>query len=141
MSNRADDRRTPRAKVLLAGTLHHDRNATPVRIRDLSRHGALVIGDLLPCADTHVTLRCGSQAVSGWVCWLRDNLAGLSFDQTVNEQSFAKPTYHTSQFVKMPGRRDELYRRPGFRSGQLTAAERRFAEQLLMDGSVPLPIS
>lgn len=138
MSAQADDRRFARSKVLLAGTLHYEGAVTPVRIRDLSRRGALVIGEVLPCADTHVTLRCGSQAVSGWVCWLRDNQAGVSFDQAVDQQSFGKSHPHTSEFVKLPGRRDVVYRRPGFRS-QMTAAEKRFAEQLLMEGSVPLP--
>lgn len=139
MVTQVDDRRSPRSRVLFAGTLEHDGTVTPVRISDLSRHGAMVTGDCLPCPESPVKLHCGNQTVSGWVTWVRQGQAGLHFNQEVSHESFSKPPFKTSEFVKVHGRRDEPYRRPGLRKHELTPEERRFAEQLLLDGSVPLP--
>jgi hypothetical protein len=139
MATQVDGRRSPRSKVLFAGTLVHDGMVTTVRISDLSRNGALVTGEGLPGPENFVKLKCGNQTVSGWVSWVRENQAGLSFAQEVSQQSFGKTSCNTSQFVKIRGRRDSTYRRPGFRKDELSAEEKRFAEQLLMDGAVPLP--
>ena len=77
----SDDRRSARANVILTGMIEHLNSRIPVRIRDLSEHGAQVIGDKLPAPDTQITLRCNGKAVDGWVAWSRGERAGIEFGE------------------------------------------------------------
>jgi hypothetical protein len=56
----------------------------PVRIRNMSPHGALIEGPALPPEGTPLRLSRGSLSVTGHVVWRRDNRAGVRFDCAVS---------------------------------------------------------
>lgn len=130
-----DERRSARSKVILAATVAHDGRETGVRILDLSCHGALIAGDSLPSPESHVTLHCGSQTVSGWVTWRNGGQAGLSFEEQVTRHAFKPRTSATSHLV-VPDTRKTDFKRPGLRGNQLTAEERAFMIQLMSDHAI-----
>lgn len=131
----ADERRSPRSKVMLAAMVRHEEGQTRVRVLDLSSHGALIVGGSLPPMNSTVTLHCGSQSVAGWVAWRSGKQAGLHFDQKVSRQDFA-PQASFSHAVILDNHKADA-RRPGFRGNQLSAEERFFMNQLLSDHSIP----
>src|SRR5690349_18029768 len=54
--------------------------STPVRIRNMSRSGALVEGAALPAPGAQVRLSRGSISVTGEIMWVDKQKAGLRFD-------------------------------------------------------------
>lgn len=135
-----DARRSNRTKVLLAATIKHGVSDVRVRVLDLSSHGALVVGVGLPPAEIEITLHCGKQSVAGWVAWVKNNHAGLSFNQRVSSEDFSPISVGTSHLVWDTAIRTNA-RRPGFRGDQLSAEERFFLNQLINDhhviGAIP----
>jgi hypothetical protein len=124
----ADERRSPRAKVLLAGFLESGNLRIPVRIRNLSEHGVLVVGKVPLPEDAHVTLGCNGQAVQGWIAWVADESAGIHF----GEPNRADDLLPSAGFSPQPITKDTRvsdFRRPGFRGNQLTSAEREILRE------------
>ena len=73
-----------RSNVFVMAALYADgRSATPVRVRNISRTGALVEGAALPRIGTVVRLSRASLSASGSVIWLEQGKAGLQFDAPV----------------------------------------------------------
>jgi hypothetical protein len=54
-----------------------------IKIRNMSRHGALIEGDVLPGVGEHLRLRRGELTVSGRIVWRHAGKAGLRFEQDV----------------------------------------------------------
>lgn len=79
----ADGREDARSNIFVIATLYSPTGQSPVRVRNLSRTGALVEGAVLPVAGTAVRLSRGSMAVAGHVVWCEANKAGLRFDAMV----------------------------------------------------------
>lgn len=79
----AHQRADPRSNMFVMATLYHDGTSTPVRVRNMSRGGALVEGSVLPPDQARVRLSRGSLSVRGRIVWLEDNRAGLRFDAAV----------------------------------------------------------
>lgn len=131
----ADERRSDRQKVILAATLKHDASQVPVRIMDLSQRGALITGEVLPDVDSLITLRCGTQSVSGFVAWKNGNQAGLGFTYDMKRQPFTSRSGVTSDLV-VRDRRVVDFRRPGFRGNQLTREERAFLALMMSDHQI-----
>ena len=131
-----EGRRSDRLKVILSATVLDEASRMPVRIIDLSRDGALIIGDLLPAPKSKITLRCGSQSVSGTVAWRKGKRAGLRFDRQVNRQRFGRKCNRNIAIVRDTRKPD--FRRPGFRGTQLTAEEQAFMAQLISNQQVQL---
>jgi|SRR5947209_7399739 len=77
----ADERRSARVKVFLSAFLESGTISVPVRIRDLSKHGVLVVGQVPLAAGTDVTLRCNGKAIHGWIAWAADASAGIEFSE------------------------------------------------------------
>jgi hypothetical protein len=117
-----DERRSSRAKVMLAATIEYDGQSIPVRIDDLSSHGAKVLGDRLPAIDTPVTFRCKTLAVSAYVAWVDGAMAGIGFGHPVQPQEVLRKVSAPRPVAAQD------YRRPGFRGGRLTDAERKIVE-------------
>jgi hypothetical protein len=117
-----DERRSSRAKVMLAATIEYDGQSIPVRIDDLSSHGAKVLGDRLPGIDTPVTFRCKTLAVSAYVAWVDGAMAGIGFGHPVQPQDVLRKVSAARPVAAQD------YRRPGFRGGRLTDAERKIVE-------------
>jgi hypothetical protein len=119
----ADDRRSARSKVFLTATIETGTVSARVRIDDLSAHGARIVGDDLPAIDTPVAFRCNDLSVSGFIAWVAPPLAGIGFGEPV-EPSDALRNIPRPRPGNQPS-----FRRPGFRSRQLTPAEQRLAAQ------------
>jgi hypothetical protein len=124
----ADERRSARANVLLVASIEYEGRSIPVKVANLSAHGARVSSAGLPGEDAAVVLRCNGTAVDGWIAWLRAPHAGIHFGSVIE---------HSEVLRKMPEAKPPIlkdtrkldYRRPGFRGKQLTDDER----QILVD--------
>ena len=123
-----DERRSTRANVILAGTIQHSDSRVPVRIKDLSEHGALVIGAHLPARDTPITFHCNGQSVDGWVAWSEGERAGIEFGKpTPSDELTKRESRSAVEIIK--DRRKIEFRRPGFRGNQLSEEERKIIEE------------
>lgn len=74
-----NNRLEERSNIFLMGTLYAAGGSTPVRIRNLSRSGALVEAAALPPAATAIRLSRGPLSVVGEIVWLVGRKAGLRF--------------------------------------------------------------
>lgn len=77
-------RSDPRRNIFVAAVLCHDGTSTPVRVRNMSRSGALVECAAPPAVQSGVRLCRGSLSVRGSVVWLRGERAGIRFDSDVD---------------------------------------------------------
>ena len=118
-----DERRSDRANVLLTAVLDHGRKRIPVRIRNVSEHGALVIGRGLPPGDTAVTFHCNGLTVESFVAWSTAGQAGIQFETPIDPATLTERPSPPAAIVKAAGNAD--FRRPGFRGNQLSIGERR----------------
>ena len=75
-----NNRLEARSNIFVMAALYTDRGSTPVRIRNMSRSGALVEAAVLPVAGTQVRLSRGSISVTGEVMWVDKHKAGVRFD-------------------------------------------------------------
>ena len=126
--DKSDDRRSPRVNVIMMADVEFGKARIPVRISNLSAHGALVIGDGLPPCDTQVTFHCNESSIEGWVMWVGPGRAGIQFDEPVSPEAICQK----AQREQVEITRSETncdYRRPGFRGNQLSAEERRIVEE------------
>lgn len=119
----ADERRSIRTKVMLVATIaRDDGSSSEVKVEDLSANGARVRGDVPIEVDTAVTFRCKELVVAAYVAWVDAPLAGIGFGEPVRPQEALR------KITKPERVQPQDFRRPGFRSRQLTAAERQAAE-------------
>ncbi|MBW0006913.1 MAG: hypothetical protein JO335_04275 [Sphingomonas sp.] len=100
----------------------------PVRIANLSTHGALVFGSRLPSQDQEVVLICGTVRIGGWIAWAGTSHAGINFDAPIN-LSDVLPKARTGTGAIVKDERVQDFRRPGFRGNQLSAEEQRLLEK------------
>ncbi len=119
----ADERRSARAKVMLTAAIESGGDRIPVKVDDLSAHGARVIGDTLPAIDTPVTFHCKDLTVEGFVAWVEPPLAGIGFGEPIEPQHLLR------KIPRPPQVTPKDFRRPGFRGRQLTDAEKQIVEE------------
>jgi len=86
MNSAAGNRSAKRARVLLAGRLETPKGEIEVRLRDISRKGALVECTKGPSAGTEVTFVRGRTRVPARVAWAGKDRIGLEFDELIDEQ-------------------------------------------------------
>lgn len=127
MKNPIDERRSPRANVLLVGEIEIGKARIPVRVNNLSAHGALVIGQQIPNADSRVVFHCNGIAIDGWVAWAKAPQAGIRFDELIQPEDLLRSVSLHPQAV-MRDTRQLDFRRPGFRGNQLTQEEREMLD-------------
>jgi hypothetical protein len=118
-----DERRSARSKVMLTAILEGEHSRGEVRVDDLSEHGARVFGEVTFPVDTPVTFRCKALAVEGFVAWVEAPFAGIGFGDPIEP----KEALRTVKPAQPTAPKD--FRRPGFRTRRLTAAERRRVEE------------
>jgi hypothetical protein len=123
----ADERRSARANVLLVAAVECGGVRIPVRVVNLSAHGALVLGEVIPSEDSPVIFRCNGLVVEGWIAWVRPPHAGIHFSATIQPGKALSKTPATGTMIIKDSRRLD-YRRPGFRGNQLTAEEKHIVE-------------
>jgi PilZ domain len=92
-----DPRLHQRSNVYLGAVLSTDDGASPVRVRNLSVHGALLEGDDLPVEGTKVQLGRGRLSAAGTIAWQRGNQRGVRFDEPVEVGGWVRPTGHRGQ--------------------------------------------
>ena len=119
-----DERRSERANVILTAFVEYGPARIPVRIGNVSEHGALVIGRELPPSDTTVTFHCNGLAVQSFVAWSNAGRAGIQFESRVDPTAL-KSKIRKSEVAIVKAERNQDFRRPGFRGNQMTAVERR----------------
>jgi hypothetical protein len=115
MDTTDDEKRfDPRSNIFVIATLYGGRAPAPVRVRNMSRHGALVEAAALPPIGTSVRLCRGGLSVTGEVMWVDEGKAGLHFDSmtSVGEwlpggkrgigQQMADELVHQARLGKVP---------------------------------------
>lgn len=76
----SNNRLEARSNIFVMAALYVGSGSTPVRIRNMSRSGALVEAASLPVAGTKVRLARGSTSVTGEIMWVDRQKAGVRFD-------------------------------------------------------------
>lgn len=74
-----DVRAAKRTNIFLGATLRFEGRSAPVRVRDLSSHGAQIEGAVLPAQDISATLERGSVFAECVVAWRSVGRCGLRF--------------------------------------------------------------
>ncbi|GAA3885571.1 hypothetical protein GCM10022276_00590 [Sphingomonas limnosediminicola] len=119
-------RGSPRSKVFLAATLEWPDRARTVVLRDLSEHGALIQGNGLVARDVPVILRRKDLSVGGHVAWVRGNLAGIAFTNSLNREVVMQHIPRAAVRQKD----QPLHRRPAVTQRGMNAEERRWFEEM-----------
>ena len=111
-----------RSRVLLAAKLKTPFGEIDVRLRDLSRKGALIECSRQPPVGSEVTFMRGSIVIPARVAWASAGKAGLEFLYVIDEQEMLvqlKKSDSSQQFGR--------FRRPGLNE-TMAEEERRLAE-------------
>lgn len=138
----AGNRREKRARVLLAAKIRTNFGEEDVRLRDLSRKGALIECDTPPAPGTELVFARGDTVVPARVAWSGGRRAGLEFHDMIDESEVlahtgrpaaASPATPSAPAFSMPihvrqHSQQNNFRRPGIATHSLTAQERKLAE-------------
>lgn len=116
---RAGKRDAKRARVLLAAKIKTSAGEVAVRLRNLSRMGALIEGDNLPEKGADLVFVRGEIRIPARVAWNAGNHAGLEFRHMIDEGELLV------QVSRSDGRGDKTrYRRPRLTTNDITPEER-----------------
>ncbi len=115
----------------MAASLRSDGGDFAVKLRNLSEHGALVEAELVPPVGTAVRFRKGDLNLPARVAWVEDGRAGVAFDSTLDTKSVMR---HVP--VPAPPRKLD-FRRPPIKARQLSAGERKVAEDWIFGKPLP----
>jgi len=85
-----DPRTDPRSNVFLIATCSAEEFSQPVKVRNLSIHGALLEGTGLPATDAAISLRRGSLRVQGFVAWRDETHCGIRFDKPIEVEDWVR---------------------------------------------------
>jgi hypothetical protein len=80
----SEARTEPRTNLFVMASVIGDAGSAPVKLRNLSAHGALVEGAVLPEAGAMFRLCRGDLTIRGRVIWSAGGRAGLRFDGVAN---------------------------------------------------------
>ena len=129
-SSTTQNRRSRRSNVLMTAAIETPTGAESVKLRNLSKDGALIEGDFIPEAGSPVVFRKKDLVISGRIAWVNERRAGISFDAKLEPETLLR-------HVPSPKHRiEQQYKRPGF-TGFLTDQERRWCETFIWDGPLP----
>ena len=116
---RASTRDGKRARVLLAAKVATTAGEIAVRLRDLSRKGALIEGANVPMKDEEVVFIRGETRIPARVAWSIGNRAGLAFRHMIDEAEILV------QVSRGKTEKDRTqYRRPRLTGDDFTRQER-----------------
>ena len=79
MTINQEPRSDPRSHVFLMAVLASGLKSMPVRVRNISAHGALLEGKDLPGEQRTVSLKRGSLTVAGQIAWSSEKHCGIRF--------------------------------------------------------------
>lgn len=106
----------------MAASLEADGILIPVKLRNLSSEGALIEGDSLPAVATWVIFRKKELKLAGQVAWVTAGRAGIAFVDKLDREAVLRHVPATRPPAKVD------CRRPGLKSGELSAGERKMAQ-------------
>jgi len=84
-------REPKRSRVFLAAEVDAGRGPVVVRIRDISRTGALLESDFAPARGETVRMTCGSTVAEGHVAWSDRGWFGVEFDSPLTVDDLIDP--------------------------------------------------
>ena len=79
-----EPRLDPRSHVFLMAALYVGSTSLPVRVRNISAHGALLEGSNLPKEQRIVSLKRGSLASAGQIAWSTGQQCGIRFSSPID---------------------------------------------------------
>ncbi|MGQ0659899.1 PilZ domain-containing protein [Sphingosinicella sp.] len=130
----AGKRASRRARVLLAAKLHTPAGISDARLRDLSRHGALIESPAIVNAGMKVTFERGASRVPATVAWATGPRIGIEFDHPIDESELL---IHIGRAQPAPSG-PSSYIRPGIMRGMSTQ-DRRLAQAWSVAVGLNLP--
>ena len=86
-----------RSYVFLGASLHTGAKAIPVRVRNLSKRGAMLDGPNLPAAGSRVRLMRAGLSATASIYWAGKNLAGIRFDSLIDVEPWVQSIVHAGQ--------------------------------------------
>jgi hypothetical protein len=92
-----DHRSQGRSNVFLSASLIVGAAPLPVRVRNMSRNGALLDGGSLPPEGARVRLVRGELSAEGEIAWQREGHAGIRFTGEVEVGAWVKKVGHAGQ--------------------------------------------
>jgi hypothetical protein len=119
--------------VLLRATIDFGAAHLPVRVSNLSLHGALAMGKDLPAEGSEVVFRYKNYAVPSWIAWVRSGCAGIQFADSVELEVMSRDEAFQDITITKDNRVVD-FRRPGFRGDQMTPAERAIVKEWTASG-------
>ena len=127
------NRSSRRSPVLLAASVDVSGVEQPVKLRNLSKEGALIEGECLPVEGSSTLFRRNDLRVSARVAWVEGRYAGLAFDRSLEKDEVLR------NVPKPKARIQPEFRRPGLACRPLTAQERQMVERWMTAAPVPRP--
>ncbi|HZG46863.1 MAG TPA: PilZ domain-containing protein [Allosphingosinicella sp.] len=126
------NRKSKRARVLLAAKLQTQFGEIDCRLRDLSRKGALVECKPSPPTGSEVTFVRGTIQVPARVAWSQPGRIGLEFDFMIDEHDVLV------QLKRPIAQQAPRFRRPGIKEG-VSEKERQLAAAWGVQVGITLP--
>ena len=93
----SDAREAPRSNMFLAAMLHWRAERSPVKVRNMSHHGAMIEGGLIPPCGSEVSLVRGSLVLTARVIWIAPNRCGLQSRSTIDVGEWMNPPGNCAQ--------------------------------------------
>jgi hypothetical protein len=121
----ASNRRSSRSKVLLSATIEFGDRSHPVKLRNLSEHGALVQGAHSVQQDSQVLFRRNDLCVAGYIAWVEGDYAGIAFDNPLERKVVLRQVSRATARPAPPG----VFSRPAVGKHELTPQERSWIDQ------------
>jgi hypothetical protein len=121
-SGTMQNRNSRRAPVLLAASIDVRGTPVPVKLRNLSRQGALIEGDTLPVDGVTTFFTRKELRLKCQVVWVEGRYAGIRFARELNPDEVLR---------YIPPPRESFrpdFKRPGLACKPLTPAEKRMIE-------------
>ena len=132
-SSLTHNRTSRRSPVLLAASVDVAGATQRVKLRNLSKDGALIEGDTLPVEGSS-TLFCRNElSVQARVAWVQGRFAGLAFARPLEKEEVLR------NVPKPKARIQPEFRRPGLACRPLSEDERKMVERWMTTASVPRP--
>jgi hypothetical protein len=126
------NRKSKRARVLLAAKLQTQFGEIDCRLRDLSRKGALIECKPTPPTGSEVMFVRGSITVPARVAWSQPGRVGLEFDFMIDEHDVLV------QLKRPNSQQATRFRRPGIKEGA-SEKERQLAAAWGVQVGINLP--
>ena len=127
-------RSTKRARVLISAKIDAGAGEMEVRLRDLSRKGALIECDFPPEVGSEVTFLRGSTIVPARVAWAAGKRVGLEFNYMIDEHEMLVQLNH-----KTGDRNPQRFRRPRLYGEDMTEQDKKLARVWGLSVGIALP--